>query len=680
VSRCARSAAVALVVAAAAGCGGGGGAPSGDELAALARPPVTTSLASQRIYFVLPDRYANGDRSNDRGGLTGSRERTGFDPTDSGYYHGGDLAGLKAGLRRIKGLGFTALWITPVVKQKYVQTGSAAYHGYWGLDFTTVDPHLGTDRDFAAFVADAHRLGLKVYLDVVVNHTADVIFIGTGYSDAPYRDCKGHPFDPGHYAGGKTFPCLSAAEMPHSPLLLDEDAHLKRPEWLNDVTAYHDRGDIDFASCDERCYEQGDFFGLDDLFTEEPRVVNGLAEIYGQWIRRYKVDGFRVDTARHVDRAFFRAWVPKIRAAAREAGVRDFQIFGEIFDDDSTVVSSFVRVRGLPNVLDFPFQAVAAAYAGGGSSALGLAHRFEDDDYYRTPAGVAVTPPTFLGNHDMGRAALKISENGGAKGTELLRRVLLGYDLLYLLRGAPVVYYGDEAGLVGTGGDKAARQDLFIRTRVPDWRTERRLDGASISRELQRLARLRDGLPALSRGATNVLYAKEGTLVVSRVDFHTRREVVVAFNNTTSAKHVTVRPATRTTVWTSALGVRALRADGRRLTVTIPRLGATVLVASGRVRNADPPKPGLSFGDDDLTELKRLRARVAGGAPVTVAFAIRRDGADWTRLAVDDSPPFRAFLDPRKFARGERLDVVAIARNPAGKTELSRVLAVVPRR
>jgi alpha-amylase len=680
VRRCASSVAAAVLVAAVAGCGGGDGAPSGGELARLARPPVATSLASQRIYFVLPDRYANGDPSNDRGGLTGSRERTGFDPTDSGYYHGGDLAGLQAGLRRIKALGFTALWITPVVKQKYVQTGSAAYHGYWGLDFTTVDPHLGTERDFAAFAAAAHRLGLKVYLDVVVNHTADVIFIGSGYSDAPYRDCKGRVFDPARYAGGKTFPCLSAGEMPHSPLLPDEDAHLKQPEWLNDVTAYHDRGDIDFESCDEQCYEQGDFFGLDDLFTEQPRVVDGLAAVYGAWIRRYKVDGFRVDTARHVDSAFFRAWVPKIRATARAAGVRDFQIFGEIFDDDSTVVSSFVRDRGLPNVLDFPFQAVAAAYAGGGSSALGLQHRFEDDDYYRTPAGIAVTPATFLGNHDMGRAALKISENGGAKGTELLRRVLLGYDLLYLLRGAPVVYYGDEAGLVGTGGDKAARQDLFIRTRVRDWKAQPRLDGASISRELRHLARLRDELPALSRGATNVLFAKEGTLVVSRVDLRSRREVVVAFNNTTSPTHVTVRPATRTANWTSPLGVRASRAAGGRLTVTIPALGATVLVASGLVPDADPPTPSLAFGDDDLTELKRVRARVGGDVPVTVAFATRRRGGDWTRLAVDDSRPFRAFLDPRKFARGERVEVVAIARSPSGKTARSKVLTVVPRR
>src|ERR1051325_11732387 len=91
----------------------------------------------------MPDRYANGDSSSDRGGLSGPTGVTGFDPTNTGYYHGGDLKGLAAGLQRIKNLGFTALWITPVLKQDTVENGSAAYHGYWGLDFQTVEPDLG---------------------------------------------------------------------------------------------------------------------------------------------------------------------------------------------------------------------------------------------------------------------------------------------------------------------------------------------------------------------------------------------------------------------------------------------------------------------------------------------------------------------------------------------------------
>ena len=87
-----------------------------------------------------------------------------------------------------------------MLKQDPVENGSAAYHGYWGLDFTTVDPHLGTDQDFADLVAKAHGLGLKVYLDVVVNHTADIVQLtGTSYTDAPYRDCHGKAFNPARY-------------------------------------------------------------------------------------------------------------------------------------------------------------------------------------------------------------------------------------------------------------------------------------------------------------------------------------------------------------------------------------------------------------------------------------------------------------------------------------------------
>jgi glycosidase len=361
-----RSASCAIAACAAVAlAGSAGGSRVALPLAALSALPTQSSLASQRIYFVMPDRYANGSTANDHGGLSGPRTKTGFDPTDPAYFHGGDLAGLAANLQRIKDLGFTALWVTPVLKQDPVENGSAAYHGYWGLDFTTVDPHLGTDQDFSALVAKAHALALKVYLDVVVNHTADIVQLtGTSYTDAPYRNCSGKTFNPARYVKGK-FPCLKATTMPRVPFVLAGDRHLKKPDWLNDPLNYHDRGNIDFGSCSQVCFEQGDFFGLDDLFTEKPNVSSGLAQIYSTWITRFKVDGFRVDTAKHVNAAFFKLWVPKIRAAARSAGIHDFPIFGEITLNDAVDLSEFVRDRGVPQVLDFPFQQVASAYAAG---------------------------------------------------------------------------------------------------------------------------------------------------------------------------------------------------------------------------------------------------------------------------------------------------------------------------
>lgn len=677
-------------------------APTDAELALLSEPPAVSPFATQRVYFVLTDRYRNGDPANDRGGVTGGASRTGFDPTDPGFFHGGDFKGLTGsctgpqdGLQRIKALGFTAIWVTPPVGQRTVQADSAAYHGYWGVDFTGVDPHLGTDADFAAFVDCAHRLGLKVYLDVVVNHTADVITpSGSGYvgpEDIPYRDCKGKAFDPARFAGGSTFPCLAARTMPRAPILLDGDRNAKRPAWLNDPLRYHNRGDIDFSGCNTTCYELGDFFGLDDLFTEQPAVVQGLADVHGSWITRFRVDGFRVDTAKHVDRAFFRSWVPKIRAKARAAGIDRFEIFGEVFVTDAIELSSYPRDRAVPNVLDFPLQDALVRYAGGTAGAKGIQARLDDDDYFLSPAGALPTPGTFLGNHDIGRVGRLLRDQSGASGAELLRRVDLAHSLLYLLRGAPIVYYGDEVGIIGLGGDKEARQDLFP-TQVRTWRTEERVGSPAIGtgssfdvtrhpvgEHLRLLAALRDANPALATGGSTVRLASQGILVVSRFDPATGRELVTAFNAGETPARVTVRTATPSTRWVELLAGSAPLSSGATgaLSLTLPALSAQLYRPEATVPVRAPGTVTVKVAADDLTALRRVSVSVGGGLPASVAVAVRRDrGSAWLRLGVDASPPYRVFLDPRRYRRGERLHFVAVARTLDGQVAVSRVVTV----
>jgi glycosidase len=668
--------AVAIALGTAAAAYGLGAAPprppSGAELAALAQPPVAPALASQRIYFVMTDRYANGDPANDRGGKTGGRSDTGYDPTDTGWFHGGDFKGLTGdctgprGLARISELGFTTIWVTPSVGQKTVQGDSAAYHGYWGIDFSNVDPHLGTNADFAAFVACAHSLGMKVILDVVVNHTGDVIRLSSSQYVGP-------------------------PQAPHAASVLPEERSAKSPAWLNDTANYHNRGDIDFNSCNEQCFELGDFFGLDDIATEKAAVRDGLADLWADWIRRYKLDGFRVDTARHVNRSFFGAWVPKILAAARDAGVPDFQLFGEVALNDTIELSRFVRDRGLPNVLDFPFQDAATRFAGGSAGAQGIADRLSDDDYFRTTAGIAPAPPTFLGNHDQGRAALKIREGSIGEGGTLLQRVLLGYDLLYLLRGAPVVYYGDEVGMIGRGGDKAARQDMFP-TQVDEWRTEERVGSAPvgagssfdvdspIAAHLRTLAGLRDRHPVFSLGASIVRRSDRRVLVVSRIDATERREYVAAFNSGTSAANAAVRTATPSTRWAGLLNtVTADSAPDGTLSFEVPPLSSVLYRSATPIPAAAPVRPALRVARDNLSDLWRLTA-TAGAAPVTVSFAVKRGNARWQRLSVDDSPPYRAFLDPTRFRNRERVHLVAIVRSLDGTTATSRVVPFTVRR
>ena len=675
--------------------------PSGAELAALAQPSTRSAFASQRIYFVMPDRYANGDATNDHGGRSGSRVATGYDPADTGWYHGGDLQGLtggcsdsRHGLRRLADLGFTALWVTPVLTQRTVQGSSAAYHGYWGLDFTHVDPHLGTDADFAALVVCAHRLGLKVYLDVVVNHTGDVIALGgSTYSEAPYRSCRGRPFLPARYATGTTFPCLRVATMPRIPYLARADRAAKRPAWLNDVKHYHNRGDIDFASCGEQCFEQGDFFGLDDLFTEQPVVSRGLAALYAGWISRFKVDGFRVDTAKHVNAAFFKIWTPRILAAARAGGVKDFEVFGEVFVTDSVDLSRYVRRRGLPNVIDFPLQDALVRYASGSAGANGIRIRLIDDDYFAGPSGRAYTPATFLGNHDIGRAALLIQDQSQATGAELLARVNLAHSLLYLLRGAPVVYYGDEFGIIGRGADKEARQDLFP-THVSGWRTDPRVGsppigngssfdvtGHPVGEHLSALARLRAEHPALSVGATVVRRAQGAVLVVSRIDAAAKREYVAAFNSGDASTQVTLDTATPSASWTALLGGSSVAStrDGR-LSLQLPPLTARLFRADVDLPDRASAPVVVRVSSDEISELWSVSASSAR-TPESVTFAVRSAGASrWRRLASDDSPPLRAFLDPADFRLGEVVHLVAVARWRNGSVTTSPVVPLKVRR
>ena len=482
--------------------------------------------------------------------------------------------------------------MTPVVAQQYVQADSAAYHGYWGLDFTRVDPHLGSNADFAAFVECAHSLRMKVYLDVVVNHTADVIIPAGGSTfrgadEVPYRDCKGKPFSALRYAGTNRFPCLSSRYQPRQPLVLPQNRSLKKPAWLNDVTRYHNRGDITFDSCSPACFEQGDFFGLDDIFTEQPFVVNGLARVFGDWIRQFRVDGFRVDTAKHVDRAFFERWAPKILATARTAGVSDFEIFGEVFTTDTVELSSFVRDRAIPNVIDFPLQDSLVRYAGAALPDRAASRRGSPTT--TTSGGCWVSrrrPRPSSATTTSGRAAAKIREQTQAEGSELVARVNLGHSLLFLLRGAPTVDDGDEVGMMGRGGDKAARQDMFP-TKVAEWQAEERVGsppigtgsafdvvGNPIAAHLRELGALREKNPALSTGASIVRVAQQGVLAVSRIDRDARREYLAVFNASEAPARVTVQTATPSTPWEALLGSApgaTSGADGR-VSVTVPPL------------------------------------------------------------------------------------------------------------
>ena len=347
------------------------------------RKPVT----DENFYFVMADRFENGDAANDHGGIAGGRLQDGFDPTAKGFYHGGDLQGLLERIDYIKGLGTDSIWLTPSFKNKAVQLEdgpSAGYHGYWIIDFTQIDPHLGTNADLRALVDAAHARGMKVYFDIITNHTADVIDYAQGqygYVDQatkPYKDAAGNAFDPHTYAGTDSFPTMDAAtSFPYTPVIKPEDAHVKVPDWLNDPTLYHNRGNSTYSG-ESTTY--GDFSGLDDLMTENPAVVNGFVDVYDQWVD-LGIDGFRIDTAKHVNFEFWEQWSTQVLDYAHDHGKPDFFMFGEVYDADPVKLSPYVRDTDMNSVLDFTFQSSAVSYAAG-NSAKGLQSLYAGDDWY----------------------------------------------------------------------------------------------------------------------------------------------------------------------------------------------------------------------------------------------------------------------------------------------------------
>ena len=205
--------------------------------------------------------------------------------------------------------------------------------------------------------------------------------------------------------------------MPRPPLVLAAERAAKKPAWLNDVRRYHNRGDVNFDSCSELCFEQGDFFGLDDLFTEQPTVVQGLAEIHAGWIRRYKVDGFRVDTARHVNRDFFTLWVPQIQRGGARCGCPRLRALRRgLRHERGRPRSVTCATGGCRTCSTSRSRMPPSASPPVRSAPAGSRSRLEDDDYFLLPNGAAHTPPTFLGNHDMGRGAALIRTRAGVGG------------------------------------------------------------------------------------------------------------------------------------------------------------------------------------------------------------------------------------------------------------------------
>jgi glycosidase len=412
------------------------------------------NIQDEVFYFVMPDRFNNGDMTNDQGSKTDPISAGGFDKTDKGMYHGGDIQGLQAKLPYIKNMGVSAIWLTPIMRNQAIQGDSSGYHGYWILDFNEIDPHLGSNKDLKRFIDAAHKENIKVFFDIITNHTADVI---------KYVECHGE--DGLQYLMKENDGCLYkslaqvAAGDAYQPIIPKGQESLKSPAWLNDKKYYHNQGDTTYEG-ENSIY--GDFSGLDDIDTDSPEVVRGMIDIFKNVISEFKPDGFRIDTVKHVNMAFWAEFAPALVNHAKEVGIPEFFMFGEVYSGDSEELSSFTTEGKMQSVLDFSMQFTLQDTLIKQQGTDKLVELFERDHYYNDSDSNANQLLNFTGNHDMGRFAgmLKDSDFNYSEAA-IIQRTLLAHAMVYFLRGVPIVYYGDEQGFVGDGGDKGARQDMM---------------------------------------------------------------------------------------------------------------------------------------------------------------------------------------------------------------------------
>ena len=468
------------------------------------------------IYLTMPDRFANGDTTNDDLGQPGCH-----DPTNANLFHGGDIAGIRQHVGYLKDLGVGAVWSTPLTAQVPLRNGSCGYHGYWAdevdPDDGAMEPKLGTMTDVAGLTSDLHAAGMRFILDMVVNHAG--------------RGAR----------------------------IVTED-----PSWFHSSTTCMSLGDPNI-DCPLN--------GLPDYAQENPVVASYLTALSRGWVTRVMPDGIRMDTAKNVVTSYFaQSFVPGVRAVEP-----NLFLIAEYFDTGN--IADFVPTlaAGFDSAFQYPlYQALDDSFAKGGSVdevATAMASAMTT-----LGAAQATRMVTMLDNHDVNR--FMSDAPAAATAGDLVKRYTLGLVALFTLPGIPELYQGDEIGTLGVSASNANRTDMPAWAWSASTRAGTHAgyvgDGQATWAMVQSLIGLRAGEAALWQGSYEERWRQNGGAnVLAFLRAAPSSKAFVVLSNDTTATTLTI-PLGKTTPWPDGTVLTDAVGAGAPTTVTVAKDAVTL--------------------------------------------------------------------------------------------------------